>query len=64
MAKEVKTLAADTNETTESIGEQVRAISSTVPDVVASISEISDTFATISDHQNSIAGAIHEQRDG
>lgn len=29
--------------------------------MVSSIAEISDTISNISDHQNSIAGAIHEQ---
>jgi methyl-accepting chemotaxis protein len=61
VANEVKELAQETAQATESIARRVRAIQSDTPEAVDAIERISSIMARISDRRTTIASAVEEQ---
>ncbi|GAB79395.1 methyl-accepting chemotaxis protein [Austwickia chelonae] len=61
VANEVKELARETSEATESISSKITAIQEETQEAVAAISEISTIISTINDTQSTIAAAVDEQ---
>ena len=61
VANEVKELARETSEATESITSRISAIQTDTEEAVAAITEIAAIIATINDTQRMIAAAVDEQ---
>lgn len=62
VATEVKALASQTNEATDSIRQHVERIQGDVETVVGSIDEVAEVVAAISSGQHEVASSVNDQR--